>query len=47
VTAAAAGHVNSRFDLRRGRPRNVAGAIAVDSGLLLAYFAGRLVGFVR
>jgi glycosyltransferase involved in cell wall biosynthesis len=47
VAAAAAGHVNSRFDLRQSRARDAAGAVAVDSGLLLAYFAGRLLGFFR
>jgi hypothetical protein len=37
-------HVRSRFETPLRRWRSVIAAIAIDSALLLAYFAGRLVG---
>jgi glycosyltransferase involved in cell wall biosynthesis len=44
VVAASAQHVRSRFDTPRSQWPRVAAAIAVDSAMLTAYFAGRLVG---
>jgi glycosyltransferase involved in cell wall biosynthesis len=44
VVAASVQHVKSRFDTRRSHWSRVAAAIAVDSAMLTAYFAGRLVG---
>jgi hypothetical protein len=44
VVAASAQHVRSRFDTPRSHWSRVAAAIAVDSAMLTAYFAGRLVG---
>ncbi len=44
VLAASAQHVRSRFEIpRSGWPR-IAPAVAVDSALLTAYFAGRIAG---
>ena len=37
-------HVRSRFETPLRRWRSVIAAITIDSALLLAYFAGRLVG---
>ena len=47
LTAASGAHVGTRFRLQRGRPGRFAGAVAADSALLLAYFAGRLIGHAR
>jgi hypothetical protein len=44
VLAAGAQHVRSRFEISKSHWSTVAPAIAIDSGLLTAYFAGRLVG---
>jgi hypothetical protein len=44
VLAASTQHVRSRFETPRSQWSRVAPAIAVDSALLTAYFAGRLVG---
>jgi GT2 family glycosyltransferase len=46
VTAASVQHVRSRFETPRSEWRRVASAVAVDSALLTAYFAGRLAGLV-
>jgi glycosyltransferase involved in cell wall biosynthesis len=45
--AASGAHVGTRFRLQRGRSGRFAGAVAADSALLLAYFAGRLTGHAR
>jgi glycosyltransferase involved in cell wall biosynthesis len=44
VVAASVQHVRSRFDTPRSHWPRVGAAIAVDSAMLTAYFAGRLVG---
>ena len=44
VLAASAYHVRSRFETPRSHWRRVAPAVAVDSAMLTAYFAGRLAG---
>jgi glycosyltransferase involved in cell wall biosynthesis len=44
VLAASAQHVRSRFETPRSHWRRLAPAVAVDSAMLTAYFAGRLVG---
>lgn len=44
VMAASVQHVRSRFEVPWSHWSRVAPAVAVDSGLLTAYFAGRLVG---
>jgi GT2 family glycosyltransferase len=44
VLAASTHHVRTRFETPRSQWSRVTPAIAVDSGLLTAYFAGRLVG---
>jgi GT2 family glycosyltransferase len=44
VLTASAQHVRSRFQTPRSDWRRVAPAIAADSGLLAAYFAGRFAG---
>jgi hypothetical protein len=44
VLAASGQHVRSRFQTPRSDWRRVAPAIAADSGLLAAYFAGRFAG---
>jgi GT2 family glycosyltransferase len=44
VLAASTQHVRSRFETPRSQWSRVAPAIAVDSALLTAYFAGRLAG---
>jgi hypothetical protein len=44
VLTASVQHVRSRFETPRSHWHRVASAVAVDSALLTAYFAGRLVG---
>jgi hypothetical protein len=44
VLAASVQHVSSRFETPRSHWSRVAPAVAVDSAMLTAYFAGRLVG---
>jgi len=44
VLAASVQHVRSRFETPRSQLSSVVPAVAVDSALLTAYFAGRLVG---
>ena len=44
VVAASTQHVRSRFETPRSHWSRVAPAVAVDSAMLTAYFAGRLVG---
>ena len=44
VLAASSHHVRSRFETPRSHWRRVAPAVAVDSAMLTAYFAGRLAG---
>lgn len=44
VLAASAQHVRSRFETPRSHWSRVASAVAVDSAMLTAYFAGRLAG---
>ena len=44
VLAASVQHVRSRFETPQSQWPRVASAIAVDSAMLTAYFAGRLVG---
>jgi GT2 family glycosyltransferase len=44
VVAASVQHVRSRFDTPRSHWPRVGAAIAVDSAMLTAYFAGRLAG---
>jgi hypothetical protein len=44
LAAIAAQHVSSRFETPAGRWWSVAVAVAFDSALLLAYFAGRVAG---
>jgi glycosyltransferase involved in cell wall biosynthesis len=44
VLAASGQHVRSRFETPWSDWRRVAPAVAVDSALLMAYFAGRLIG---
>lgn len=45
VAIGATGHVMRAFELDRRRPLACAGAIGADTVLLLAYLAGRVVGF--
>lgn len=44
VLAASTQHVRSRFETPRSHWSRVAPAVAVDSAMLTAYFAGRLIG---
>jgi hypothetical protein len=44
VLAASFQHVRSRFETPRSQWSRVAPAVAVDSAMLTAYFAGRLAG---
>lgn len=43
----AGAHVRSKFAFRREDARRYLAAVVADAGLLLAYFAGRLVGHAR
>lgn len=46
VTVASAAHVSRAFVFRRAGTRNFIGAIALDTGMLTAYLAGRAFGAV-
>lgn len=47
VLAASIGHVRSRFEIPRSDVPKALSAVAIDSTMLTAYFAGRLVGLTE